>query len=627
MSSLDLVRLGTLVADHTISPHQLGWICTANIDDAKSIATAIEALLAIKQLQPVVFRQTVDALFLSKGFQPPPTSLSSASSSTIGAPPAYSDSLSMPSSSTLSSPQPNTTPGTTTAKATPTKNETIHSGVSCDICQIHPIMGARFKCSVCRDFDLCSKCEQGNNHPAEHSLVLISSSIATGERKEKQIAEVIAICIDTSGSMQTPFEADGIAVRADGTTTKSKGRTRLEAVKQMFYGFRDQTTSFMENGKTHYLGLISYDSLARVHTQPTNQMEVFEAVVDEMKCGGSTAIFEAITTACKLLTPFKRRYPTADFRVLCLSDGMNNCRKVSAEEALAALNSVEACVDFLLVGDKPDAQLLQLVQATQGECYQINSLSEGFECLEAPGVISLAARRNGASKPQFKRPAVGLSQLAAAPIRSTQQTQQSQVKQQVSQMAVTSLKAATASAASGSANASQTRILKELQRFESAPLPAFRIFPGVRPDGGIDYLKVLMLGKSRTPYEGGVFELLMEFPSDYPFKPPRLTFVTPIYHYAVSAQGAICSSVLRDQWSPGLSLTSCLSSMYEDLMDCEQTDPTCSNSLRSWLSELKRVEPQEYNNNAREHTARQAGEPLAQACARITSSTPTSGSK
>ena len=46
--------------------------------------------------------------------------------------------------------------------------------------------------------------------------------------------EVVVVCVDVSGSMRSPFESE---------------RTRLEAVKQMFYGFRDQTTSYEHGDK------------------------------------------------------------------------------------------------------------------------------------------------------------------------------------------------------------------------------------------------------------------------------------------------------------------------------------------------------------------------------------------
>ncbi|CAF0826977.1 unnamed protein product [Adineta steineri] len=37
-------------------------------------------------------------------------------------------------------------------------------------------------------------------------------------------------------------------------------------------------------------------------------------------------------------------------------------------------------------------------------------------------------------------------------------------------------------------------------------------------------------GAEETPYTGGKFHLSIDFPSDFPFKPPRIKFLTPIYH-------------------------------------------------------------------------------------------------
>ena len=36
----------------------------------------------------------------------------------------------------------------------------IHSGVKCDQCQKCPIIGVRFKCAICPDFDFCEECEK-----------------------------------------------------------------------------------------------------------------------------------------------------------------------------------------------------------------------------------------------------------------------------------------------------------------------------------------------------------------------------------------------------------------------------------------------------------------------------------
>merc|ERR1719355_41252 len=73
------------------------------------------------------------------------------------------------------------------------------------------------------------------------------------------------------------------------------------------------------------------------------------------------------------------------------------------EEALAAVHRIGAVVDAIIVGDRPDANLRKIVNATGGECYVIGNLGEGFELLEAEGVVSLRARRGGAEKPPFQR--------------------------------------------------------------------------------------------------------------------------------------------------------------------------------------------------------------------------------
>ncbi|XP_046853214.1 sequestosome-1-like isoform X2 [Xenia sp. Carnegie-2017] len=47
----------------------------------------------------------------------------------------------------------------------------IHPMVTCDGCE-GPVIGSRFKCMVCPDFDLCGKCEQNGLHP-QHILMRI----------------------------------------------------------------------------------------------------------------------------------------------------------------------------------------------------------------------------------------------------------------------------------------------------------------------------------------------------------------------------------------------------------------------------------------------------------------------
>ena len=51
------------------------------------------------------------------------------------------------------------------------------------------------------------------------------------------------------------------------------------------------------------------------------------------------------------------------------------------------------------------------------------------------------------------------------------------------------------------------------------------------------------------------------FPTDYPFKPPKIKFITKVYHPNIAADGRICIDILQDKWSPALTLSRVLLSI------------------------------------------------------------------
>ena len=64
-----------------------------------------------------------------------------------------------------------------------------------------------------------------------------------------------------------------------------------------------------------------------------------------------------------------------------------------------------------------------------------------------------------------------------------------------------------------------------------------------------------IMGPPESPYQGGVFFLTIHFPTDYPFKPPKVAFTTRIYHPNINSNGSICLDILRSQWSPALTIS------------------------------------------------------------------------
>ena len=51
-----------------------------------------------------------------------------------------------------------------------------HYGITCDGCNMYPIIGIRFMCTECFNYDLCSRCKDGDFHP-DHDMKKITHSL------------------------------------------------------------------------------------------------------------------------------------------------------------------------------------------------------------------------------------------------------------------------------------------------------------------------------------------------------------------------------------------------------------------------------------------------------------------
>ncbi|KVI10301.1 Ubiquitin-conjugating enzyme, active site-containing protein [Cynara cardunculus var. scolymus] len=82
-----------------------------------------------------------------------------------------------------------------------------------------------------------------------------------------------------------------------------------------------------------------------------------------------------------------------------------------------------------------------------------------------------------------------------------------------------------------------------------------------------------IMGPSESPFAGGVFLVSINFPPDYPFKPPKVSFRTKVFHPNINSNGSICLDILKEQWSPALTISKVLLSICSLLTDPNPDDP------------------------------------------------------
>ena len=106
-----------------------------------------------------------------------------------------------------------------------------------------------------------------------------------------------------------------------------------------------------------------------------------------------------------------------------------------------------------------------------------------------------------------------------------------------------------------------------------------------------------LFGPPDTPYANGIFHLDIRIPDGYPFCPPKVRFVTRIFHCNVSPSGGICIDILKDEWSPALTMCKVIMSISSLLSECNPDDP-----LNIDVAQLYRRDKQAHDLRAQEWT-------------------------
>ena len=89
----------------------------------------------------------------------------------------------------------------------------------------------------------------------------------------------------------------------------------------------------------------------------------------------------------------------------------------------------------------------------------------------------------------------------------------------------------------------------------------------------------------RHPPQGGVFSLRLTFPENYPDKPPRVRFLTDVFHPNVFPDGSLCLDIIQDAWSPVTTVSSLLTSIQSLLTDPNPASPANPEAANLFLTD------------------------------------------
>lgn len=139
------------------------------------------------------------------------------------------------------------------------------------------------------------------------------------------------------------------------------------------------------------------------------------------------------------------------------------------------------------------------------------------------------------------------------------------------------------------------RLQRELENISQDPSGNISAYP--ENDNNLFKWRAILIGPPGTVYEGGVFNIRLFFPDEYPFRPPKVKFLTKIYHPNINLNGDICLDILRGRWTPALTVRTVLLSICSLLDKPNPDDP-----LMPEIATLYRTNRSRYDQLAKEWT-------------------------
>ncbi|KAF7255726.1 hypothetical protein EG68_07774 [Paragonimus skrjabini miyazakii] len=147
--------------------------------------------------------------------------------------------------------------------------------------------------------------------------------------------------------------------------------------------------------------------------------------------------------------------------------------------------------------------------------------------------------------------------------------------------------------------ATSARLQKELANLNNA---CNKILRNLTVDNSNMRLWTGYIVPEEAPYSKGAFKIEITFPPEYPFKPPKLIFRTPIYHPNIDEKGMICLPIITpENWKPATKIEHVLQALISLLHSPEIEHPLRSDVAEEYVKDIKK-----FMKTAEEHTRKYA---------------------
>ncbi|KAL8604672.1 Ubiquitin-conjugating enzyme E2 L3 [Nucella lapillus] len=144
--------------------------------------------------------------------------------------------------------------------------------------------------------------------------------------------------------------------------------------------------------------------------------------------------------------------------------------------------------------------------------------------------------------------------------------------------------------------AASKRLTREMQELNEGRLP--KCCQYIRPDESNILCWQGLVAPDSVPYNKGAFKIEINFPAEYPFKPPKVTFKTKIYHPNIDEKGQVCLPIISaENWKPATKTEQVVQALIQLINEPEPEHP-----LRADLAEEFTKDKKKFTKNAEEYT-------------------------